>query len=214
MVNLSQDSIASIMQEENWNLDRFDQAGLPLNGVYDSSPYDGSGVDVYVIDTGVDILHSEFEGRASAGAEFGVEGDFTARISHGTHVAGIVGGKTYGVAKGARIVDVRLGITEDLGIQSSSVVQGIDWACNQAVSSNAVGSVLNLSLGGSYSEAENMAVGSCVARGVVVVVAAGNQQSDACYVSPASAASAITVAASEIEDSLFAFSNVGECVGE
>lgn len=171
---------------------------------------DGSNVDVYVIDTGIDINHPEFEGRAKWGYNaadgFGdIDGN-----GHGTHVAGTVGGKTYGVARKATLYAVKVLSDEGWGY-GSWILEGMEWV-RQRAASNGRKSVINMSLGGGKSEASNQAVADLVKEGVVVVVAAGNSNKNACKYSPASAPSAITVAASTNQDKRASFSNKGRCV--
>jgi subtilisin family serine protease len=189
----------------SWGLDRIDQRD-GLDGQY-SWGYDGTGVDVYIIDTGIEFGLGEYGGRASSGYDF-VDNDPDASDcdGHGTHVAGTVGSNNYGVAKNVNLVAVRV-----LGCQGSGtyagVIAGIDW-----VAANASGpSVANMSLGGGFSSAVNDAVNNAVASGVVFAVSSGNSSADACGYSPASAASAITVNSSTSSDARSSFSNYGTC---
>ncbi|KZW98149.1 alkaline serine protease [Pseudoalteromonas luteoviolacea] len=190
-----------------WGLDRVDQRDLPLNSNYHYD-YDGSGVTAYVIDTGVRISHAEFGGRASHGYDF-VDNDADASDcnGHGTHVAGTIGGGAYGVAKNVNVVGVRvLGCTGSGSY--SGVISGINW-----VKDNASGpSVANMSLGGGVSQAVDDAVNTAVASGVTFVVAAGNDNSNACNYSPARAADAVTVGSTTSSDARSSFSNYGNCL--
>ncbi|WP_125720677.1 S8 family serine peptidase [Pseudoalteromonas rubra] len=198
----------SILQNNPvWGLDRIDQRKLPLDNQY-QAPNSGSGVTAYVIDTGVQNSHNEFGGRATSGYDF-VDNDNDASDcnGHGTHVAGTIGGNTYGVAKGVDIVGVRVLNCQGSGTYAG-VIAGIDW-----VADNASGpSVANMSLGGGKSQAVNNAVTNAVNKGISFVVAAGNENSDACTRSPASTPAAITVASSTSSDGRSGFSNWGKCI--
>ncbi|RKF62730.1 Subtilisin-like protease 2 [Golovinomyces cichoracearum] len=173
--------------------------------VYDTSA--GKEVTVYIVDTGVYAEHSEFNGRASMGANFVSGSANTDENGHGTHCAGTIGGSTYGVAKNATIVAVKVLNAEGSG-SNSGVISGINW-----VASNAGGSgVLSMSLGGYYSAALNQAVTSTVNSGVSVIVAAGNDNANAALYSPASAQSAVTVGAISSNNAKASFSNYGSVV--
>ena len=190
-----------------WGLDRIDQASLPLSGSYTYNN-DGDGVTVYVIDTGIRTSHQDFGGRALPGFTAINDGNGSNDCNgHGTHVAGTVGGSTWGVAKGSTLVAVRVLGCSGSG-SDSGVISGIDW-----VAENASGpSVINMSLGGGASNATDAAVRRAHDAGVVVAVAAGNENQNACNVSPARAPEAITVASSTSSDSRSSFSNWGSCV--
>jgi subtilisin family serine protease len=188
-----------------WGLDRIDQTSRPLSGTYTYPDTAGSGVTVYVIDTGVRITHSDFGGRASYGYD-AVDGDTTAQDDngHGTHVASTVAGSTYGVAKKAKIVAVRVLNNSGSGT-TAGVVAGIDW-----VTANRSGpSVANMSLGGGASAALDTAVRNSIASGVTYAIAAGNSSANASSSSPARVTEAITVGATTSTDAKASYSNYG-----
>ncbi|KAH6663220.1 putative cuticle-degrading protease [Halenospora varia] len=173
--------------------------------IYDSTA--GSGVTIYVVDTGVYLEHSEFGGRATWGANFISGSPNTDEYGHGTHCAGTAAGSTYGISKKASIVAVKV-LDKNGSGTFSGVISGIQWVATNAVPN----SVLTMSLGGGFSSAVNSAVASAVNAGVTVVVAAGNSNADASGYSPASEPSAITVAASDSTDVRASFSNYGSLI--
>ncbi len=188
----------------SWGLDRIDQASLPLSSTYNYTST-GSGVNVYVIDTGVRISHSTFGGRARNGYDF-VDNDAVAQDGngHGTHVAGTIAGSTYGVAKAATVYGVR--VLDDAGSGTTAgVVAGIDWVTANAVKP----AVANMSLGGGASTAIDSAVNRSIAAGVTYAVAAGNSNANASNYSPARVAAAITVGATTSTDARASYSNYG-----
>jgi subtilisin family serine protease len=192
----------------SWGLDRIDQGQLPLSKSYGYAT-DGTGVDVYVIDTGIDLTHPDLQGRASSGRDF-IDNDLDASDcdGHGTHVAGTIGGTTFGVAKNANLIGVRVLDCNGSG-SFAGVISGIDWVAGQAQGGRVVA---NMSLGGGYYAPVNTAVANAVSAGVVMAVAAGNDNRDACRFSPASAATAITVGATTSSDSRASYSNYGTCL--
>ena len=192
----------------SWGLDRLDQPSLPLSKSYTSPGSGGSGVTVYVIDTGIRITHKDFGGRASYGWDF-VDNDATAQDGngHGTHVAGTIAGTTYGVAKKAKVVAVR--VLDNAGAGTTSqVIAGIDWVTRHAHKP----AVANLSLGGYHNAQLDAAVRNSIASGVTYTVAAGNDGLQAGLYSPADVKEAITVGATDKTDARAAFSNYGPAV--
>ncbi|MFH8491698.1 S8 family peptidase [Streptomyces longisporoflavus] len=190
-----------------WGLDRIDQTSLPLSGTYTYPDTAGSGVTAYVIDTGVRITHSEISGRAVNGYD-AVDRDNTAQDGngHGTHVATTIAGKTYGVAKKAKIVAVRVLDNNGSGT-TAGVIAGIDWV----TSNHAAGApaVANMSLGGGASTSLDNAVKNSIADGVSYAVAAGNEGVNASSSSPARVPAAITVGATSNTDAKASWSNYG-----
>jgi subtilisin family serine protease len=218
---IEEDSVFSIQQNVPWHLDRITKRNLPLN---QSWPYAQPGschvnadvtIDTYIVDTGIDVNHPEFGGRAHWGANF-VDNTDTDCNNHGTHVAGLVGSKSYGVCADSSLYAVKVLSCDGSG-SLSGVIQGIEWAYKQHIeksksSGKVVKSVINMSLGGGFSNAINLAVENCLKnQHFYIVVAAGNENQSACKSSPASAKSVITVMASDSDDNRAWFSNWGPC---
>jgi subtilisin family serine protease len=199
--------LADIQTYADWGLDRIDQRSLPLNLQYDY-PSTGSGVSVYIIDTGIRLSHSEFGGRATAGYTSINDGLGAGDCGgHGTHVAGIVGSRKYGVAKGASLVSVRVYDCAGNGTMSG-LLGGIDWVTRNARKP----AVANMSMGGASSFTLDQAVQSSIHSGITYVVSAGNYSKDACTISPARVPAAITVGATDESDAQATFSDFGSCV--
>jgi aqualysin 1 len=190
-----------------WGLDRIDQRDLPLNQTYNYTPT-GAGVHAYIIDTGILLAHTQFTGRMGNGYDAVTSGGSANDCNgHGTHVAGTVGGTTYGVAKQVTLHPVRVLNCSGSGT-NAGVIAGMDWVANNHVKP----AVANMSLGGGASTATDDAVNRMHNAGVTVVVAAGNENQNACNVSPARAANAITVGSTTSTDARSSFSNYGSCV--
>lgn len=193
----------------SWGLDRIDQRALPLNNSFTASAY-GAGVDVYVVDTGVSTTHTDFSGRLRSGFSAINDGRGSNDCNgHGTHVAGTSAGTTYGIAKAATLVPVRVLDCNGSGT-TSGVIAGLDWIIADHASGKPA--VANMSLGGGASLALDTAVQNAINDGVVMAVAAGNSTADACTSSPARAVNAITVGATTSTDSRASYSNFGTCL--
>ncbi|KAL3418833.1 hypothetical protein PVAG01_09054 [Phlyctema vagabunda] len=176
----------------------------------------GEGVDVYVIDTGTNVDHVDFDGRAHWGKTIPANDADEDGNGHGTHCSGTVAGKKYGVAKKANVYAVKVLKSNGSGTMAD-VVKGVEWAANAHTEKakkgkkGFKGSAANMSLGGGKSPALDRAVNGAVSAGIHFAVAAGNDNADSCNYSPAAAEQAITVGASALDDSRAYFSNYGTC---
>ena len=207
-----------------WGLARISHRDSLTLGTFSKYLYcaeGGEGVDVYVIDTGTNVDHVDFEGRAFWGKTIPEHDDDVDGNGHGTHCSGTIAGKKYGVAKKANIYAVKVLKSNGAGTMSD-VVKGVEWAVArhseqvEAAKSGKgrkgfKGSAANMSLGGGKSVALNLAVNAAVDAGIHFAVAAGNDNSESCGYSPASAEKAVTVGASTLSDERAYFSNYGKC---
>ncbi|QSB53808.1 S8 family peptidase [Acinetobacter calcoaceticus] len=198
---------ATTQSNPDWGLDRIDQKTLPLNSAY-SYLQTGSGTTAYIVDTGILSSHQQFSGRVLSGYTAISDGNGTSDCNgHGTHVAGTVGGSTYGVAKNVNLVPIRILGCDGSGA-SSNVIAGLDWILKNGKKP----AVVNMSLGGDASTSLDSAVENLFDNGYVMVVAAGNSNTDACSASPARVSKALTVAATDNTDTRASYSNYGSCV--
>lgn len=198
---------ATTQSNPDWGLDRIDQKALPLNSAY-SYLQTGSGTTAYIVDTGILSSHQQFSGRVLSGYTAISDGNGTSDCNgHGTHVAGTVGGSTYGVAKNVNLVPIRILGCDGSGA-SSNVIAGLDWILKNGKKP----AVVNMSLGGDASTSLDSAVENLFNNGYVMVVAAGNSNTDACSASPARVSKALTVGATDSTDTRASYSNYGSCV--
>ncbi|MCD9005601.1 S8 family peptidase [Luteimonas sp. XNQY3] len=191
-----------------WGLDRVDQRDRPLNGTYIYDPL-AANVRAYIIDSGILAGHTQFGSRLLSGYSAISDGRGSNDCNgHGTHVAGTVGGTTWGVAKQVRLVPVRVfGCTG--GSANSTIIAGIDWVRANRV----LPAVANLSLSGPAATTTDTAINNLIGSGVTVVVAAGNNNgANACNYSPARVTNAVTVGSTTSTDARSSFSNIGSCV--
>nr|ADD51841.1 serine protease [Thermomyces lanuginosus] len=212
-----------IQKDAPWGLARISHREALTFGTYNKYLYaadGGEGVDVYVIDTGTNVDHVDFEGRAHWGKTIPVDDDDVDGNGHGTRCSGTIAGKKYGVAKKANVYAVKVLRSNGSG-SMSDVVKGVEYAASEHIRNVEAaksgkrkgfkGSVANMSLGGGKSVTLDIAVNAAVDAGIHFAVAAGNDNADACSYSPAAAEKAITVGASTLSDERAYFSNYGKC---
>ena len=212
VLRVEQDYLLHVVGDQSnptWGLDRVDERTLPLDNNYHWD-FDGTGVTAFVIDTGIRTTHNDFTGRASWGTDCTGEG-LTDVHGHGTHVAGTLGGATYGVAKNVDLVAVK--VCNQFGSCPLSAIScGVNHVINEKIANPSDPMVANMSLGGGFSQTLNDSVANGVAAGVFFAVAAGNNNSNACSFSPASEPTAYTVGSTTSSDARSSFSNFGSCV--
>ncbi|MER7463478.1 S8 family peptidase [Streptomyces sp. NPDC097981] len=193
-----------------WTLDRIDQRELPLDGSYTYATT-AQGVTAYVVDTGINTGHQEFGGRARVGYNGVFLESSTDCNGHGTHVAGTLGGATYGVAKGVSLVGVKVANCKGSSTLTT-ILGGLEWMVKDAAAAPGTPAVANMSMGGTRSHALDTAVTRAVAAGITFTAAAGNDADDACTGSPAAVPAAVTVGAADAADQWAPFSGHGSCV--
>jgi cerevisin len=206
--------LLDVQENAPWGLSRVSHANMPKGlGKYTYPKSAGKGVNAYIIDTGINIEHEDFEGRAKWGSTIPLFDEDIDGNGHGTHCAGTIGGKTYGIAKKANLFAVKVLRTSGFGT-NSDVIKGVEWVikAHKKTEKDGIQSVANMSLGGGRSLTLEKIVNKAVAAGIHFAVAAGNDNEDACNYSPAAASSPITVGASTNKDTMAFFSNHGPCV--
>ncbi|WPK27301.1 hypothetical protein PUMCH_004682 [Australozyma saopauloensis] len=203
-----------------WGLERISHRKIQRQLYMGRFFYDadgGKGVTVFVLDSGIDSHHPEFEGRVTASRQFGLSASLNDNNGHGTHVAGTIGGRTYGVAKCVNIESLKVLGSSGTGMKSS-ILMAIEYVIKshkrrlRSGDTSYKGSIINLSLGSLPSNAMDRAVKAASEAGVVVVISAGNEGEDACKISPSRSEFGITVGATDYDDTFASFSNYGRCV--
>lgn len=189
--------------DASWHLNSISEFTFPPKTTYAHDDYQPD-TTIYILDTWMDVDHSEFGGRALRGPAY----ELGNTDYHATHVGALAAGSTFGVNKKANVVSVQV-LNDDNWGSWSSVIRGLHWVLNNA---DRARSIINMSLGGDYSAPLNAVISSMTQRGWKIVVAAGNENTDACTKSPASASGAVTVGAHDKYPALAGFSNWGPCV--
>jgi subtilisin family serine protease len=190
----------------DWGLDRIS----PPSDTNYRYKYDGSGVKAYILDSGIRETHIEYTGRTKCGFSLYPDGCLDVH-GHGTHVSGIVGGIKSGVAKNVNLIAVKVLNNTGDGT-ATGVIAGIDYVVKEKMASPQTPTVINMSLGAKRVDAADLIIANVVKAGIVVVVAAGNEEDDACLYSPASSPDAITVGSTTLYNLMSYFTNVGRCV--
>ncbi|CAI2186826.1 7070_t:CDS:2, partial [Funneliformis geosporum] len=195
------------------HLDRIDQKNFPLDGKYSFPASSGKGVNVFIIDTGINVKHVDFEGRAKFEAVFCDGCPLKDDHGHGTMVAGIIGGRKFGVAKKTTLIGVKAFDATGSGTLID-FLNALCYVIHQHMKSENKKSVINMSFGfDKIIEAVNMLVEKAISLGINVVVAGGNEAEDSCTKSPALVPGAITVGATELVNNHIAnFSDFGPCI--
>ncbi|KAI9262322.1 peptidase S8/S53 domain-containing protein [Phascolomyces articulosus] len=205
-------SLQELVQSDppSWGLDRIDQRNGKLNQQYRFPTSQGHGVNVYILDTGIN-KHDDLEDRITFGPSFVDDDETTDLNGHGTFVAGVCCGTEYGVAKQANVISVKTLDSEGNGMLSD-LLKGLSYVVEQHSAQNNSKTIVNLSLGAFYNQAANDAIEHAISLGIHVTIAAGNYGEDACKYSPGSTPGAITVGATDPDDSIASYSNFGQCV--
>lgn len=212
---VEKDEIISINQKDYnlqrtpiWGLDRIDQRTNELNELYFYPKTGGKSVYNYVLDTGIDISHVQFGGRAKFGMNYADnESETGCMHPHGTHVGGTIASKTFGIAKSTNLISVKVLDCKGSG-NTSNMLKAFQFVQNEKFDKK----IINMSLGGGFSQAMNLAITELSKLGIIVVAAAGNENADACLGSPSSAPEAITVGAIDKNTNVAGFSNWGRCL--
>lgn len=203
----------------NWGLDRIDQQDLPMDGSYEYK-YSGLGTEIYVVDSGLYMDHEDFapvydgHNRVERTVKCGYDvfgGNCNDEVGHGTYVAGIAAGISYGVAKKATLIAVKV-YSRDRRASVATALKGFEYVFHQKKARNKRPMVINFSLSGPESKILNTAVEILTNAGVAVIVSAGNRATNSCKFSPASSSTAIVVSATDYRDKVASYANSGPCV--